>query len=69
MAARKILELRGVDREQAAEHHRDRRPEAGQHFGGRLPIIGDGVADAGVGHLLDRAGEKADLAGAESRPC
>ena len=28
-------------------------------------LVGDGVADAGVGHFLDRGGEKADLAGAE----
>ena len=27
--------------------------------------MGDGVADAGVADLLDRGGEKADLAGAE----
>ena len=65
MAARKSSKLRGVDREQPAEHHRDRRPEAGQRRGGGLPIVGDGVADAGVGHLLDRGGEEADLAGAE----
>ena len=28
-------------------------------------VLGDGVADAGVGDLLDRGGEEADLAGAE----
>ena len=60
-----ILELRGIDREQPAEHHRDGRAEAGQGLAHRLPVVGDGVADAGVGHLLDRGGEKADLAGAE----
>ena len=27
--------------------------------------LGDGVADAGVGHLLDLGGDEADLAGAE----
>ena len=60
-----ILEIGGVDREQAAEHHRLRRLEAGQRVRGRAAVLGDGVADAGVGHFLDRAGEEAELAGAE----
>ena len=60
-----ILEIGGVDREEAAEDHRLRRPEAGQRLGRRPPVVGDRVADAGVGHLLDRAGEEADLARAE----
>ena len=30
-----VLELGGIDREQAAEHHRLRRLEAGQRLGGR----------------------------------
>ena len=60
-----ILELRGIDREQPAEHHRDGRPKAGQRVGHRLAVVRDRVADAGVGHLLDRGGEEADLAGAE----
>ena len=60
-----ILEVGGVDREQAAEHHRLRRLEAGQRVGGRAAVLGDGVADAGVGHFLDRAGDEAELAGAE----
>ena len=59
------FEVVGVDREQAAEHHGDRRLEARQHVGDRLPVVGDGVADAGVGHFLDRGGDEADLAGAE----
>ena len=59
------FEIVGVDREQAAEHHRDRRLEARQHLGDRLPVVGDGVADAGVGDFLDRGGDEADLAGAE----
>ena len=33
----------------------------------RALVLGDGVADAGVGHFLDRGGEEADLAGAEFR--
>ena len=60
-----ILELRGIDRKQPAEHHRNGGAKAGQGLAHRLAIVGDGVADAGVGHLLDRGGEKADLAGAE----
>ena len=60
-----VFELRGVDRKQAAEHHRDRRAEAGQHFRDGFTIIGDGVADAGIGDFLDRGGDGADLAGAE----
>jgi hypothetical protein len=28
-------------------------------------VLGDRVADAGVGHFLDRGGDEADLAGAE----
>ena len=60
-----ILELRGIDRKQAAEHHRNGGLEAGQHLGHRLAVVRDGVADAGVGHLLDRGRDEADLAGAE----
>ena len=60
-----ILELRGIDRKQSAEHHRDRGAEARQHLGHRLAVVGDGVADARVGHFLDRGGHEADLAGAE----
>ena len=60
-----ILEIGGVDREQAAEHHRLRRLEAGQRRRGRPLVVGDGVADAGVGDLLDLRGDEADLAGAE----
>ena len=59
------LEIVGIDREQAAEHHRDRRLEARQHLGDRLAVVGDGVADARVGDFLDRGGDEADLAGAE----
>ena len=65
MAARSALEIGGIDRKQSAEHHRDRRAETGQRRGHRLALVGDGVADAGVGDFLDRGGEKADLAGPE----
>jgi hypothetical protein len=46
-------------------HHRLGRTEAGQRVGGGFAIIGDGVADIGVGHFLDGRGEKAEFAGAE----
>ena len=60
-----LLEIGGVGREQAAEHHRLRRLEARQRLGGRPLVVGDGVADAGVGDLLDLRGDVADLAGTE----
>jgi hypothetical protein len=59
------LEVVGVGREETAEHHGNRRLEARQHLGHRLPVVGDGVADAGVGDFLDRGGDEADLAGAK----
>ena len=38
MAARRCFEIGGIDRKQAAEHHRDRRAEAGQRRGDRLAV-------------------------------
>ena len=61
-----VLEIGGVDREDAAEDHRLHRPEAGQRLRRRPPVLGDGVADPGVGNFLDRAGEEADLARASA---
>ncbi len=61
----KILEVRGVDREEPAEDDGLRRLEAGQGSGAGLLVVGDRVADARVGHLLDLRGDEADLAGAE----
>src|SRR5262249_6843066 len=60
-----ILELRGINREEPAEHDRDGGLQAGEGSLDRLAVVRDGVADAGIGHLLDRGGEKADLARAE----
>ncbi|MNQ87058.1 hypothetical protein D3C85_1022680 [compost metagenome] len=60
-----VLEVGGVDREQAAEDHRLDFLEALQRFGGRLLLVGDGVADGGVGHFLDLGGDEADLARAK----
>ena len=60
-----FLELGGVDREKAAEDDGLRRLEARQRVRGRALVLGDRVADARVGHFLDRAGEEAELARAE----
>ena len=60
-----VLELRGVHGKQAAEHHRHGGAEAGQGLVDWFAIVGDGVADTRVRHLLDRGGEHADLAGAK----
>jgi hypothetical protein len=65
MAARRSSKVGRIDGKQPAEHHRLRRLEAGQGFSGRLLVFGDRVADAGIGHFLDRGGDEADLAGAE----
>ena len=44
-----VLEVGGVDREEAAEHHRLRRLEARQRRRRcAAALVGDGVADAGV---------------------
>ena len=57
-----ILEIGGVDREHAAEHHRLRRPEARQRRRCRPAVVGDRVADPGVRQVLDARGDEADLA-------
>ncbi len=57
-----VLELGGVGREQAAEHHRHRRLEAGQRLRRRPSVLGDRIADVGVGDRLDAGGDEADLA-------
>ena len=60
-----VLEVRGIDREHAAEHHRLGRPEARQGRRRRAAVLGDRVADAGIRDVLDARREEADLAGAE----
>jgi hypothetical protein len=59
-----LLEIGGVDREEAAEDHRldGLKPGSGRR---RAAVVGDGVADAGLGDVLDLRGDEADLAGAE----
>ncbi len=59
------LEVCGIDRKEPAEHHWDGGPEAWQRRCGRLLVVGDGVADPGVGDLFDRRGQEADLARAK----
>ena len=60
-----VLEIGGVGRKEAAEHDRLGRLEAWQRLGGRATVVGDRVADAGVGDLLDLRRDVADLARAE----
>src|SRR4030095_1466830 len=64
-ALAELLEVGGVDREQAAEHHRLDFLEAGQGLERGALGVGDGVADAGLGDFLDLGGDDSDLAGAE----
>ena len=56
------LVIGGVGREQAAEHDRLHRLEAGQGRGGGAAVLGDRVADAAIGDGLDAGGDEADLA-------
>ncbi len=64
-AITQVFELPGIDREQPAKHHRHRRLEPGQGFVCGALVLGDGVADLGIGHGLDGGGDKTDFAGAE----
>ncbi len=57
-----LLEVGGVDREHAAEHHRLHFLVAGQRLGRPALHRGDRVADAGLLHFLDLRGDEADLA-------
>ena len=57
-----ILEIGGIGREHAAEHDRLRRPEARQRRRRRPAVVGDRVADPGIGEVLDAGGDEADLA-------
>jgi hypothetical protein len=65
-ALAQLLELVGIDGEEAAPHHRHAGLEAGQRLGRGLAVVGDRVADLGVGDGLDAGGDEADLARAEA---
>ena len=60
-----VFELGAVHRKEAAEHHRLRGFETRQRGLRGALFVGDGVADAGVAHLLDRRVEVADLSRSE----
>ncbi|MND79928.1 hypothetical protein D3C80_716880 [compost metagenome] len=60
-----VFEIGGIDREETAEHHRLGRLEARQCLRRRLLVFGNGIADAGIGNFLDRAGEETDFARTE----
>src|SRR3546814_11188320 len=62
-----LLEIGGVDREEAAEDNRLDQLEARQGVRGGLPHVGDRVYDTGLGDVLYLGGYDADLAGAELR--
>ena len=64
-ALAQFLEIRGVDREEAAEDHRLHFLVAGQRRVRPALHRGDGVADAGLLDLLDLRGDEADLARAD----
>ena len=60
-----LLELVGLDREQAAEHHRLDLAVAGQRLAGRVRARGQRVADGQAPDVLDAGDQVADLAGGE----
>ena len=60
-AVAQMLVIGGIDREQATEHDRDGRLEAGQHLGRRAAFLGQRVADAAVRHGLDAGRDIAQL--------
>src|SRR4051812_14461748 len=60
-----ILEIRSIHRKQAAEHHRLCRLETWKRLRCRSPVLGNGVADPGVGDFLDRRRNETELAGSE----
>ena len=60
-----LLVVGAVDRIEPGENHRLHLLEAGQRRIARPIGVGHGVADAGLGDVLDAGGEEAHLAGAE----
>ena len=67
-ASRRSVVAGRIGREDPGEHHRLGRLEAGQRRRARVAGLGDRVADARIGDLLDGGGEEADLARAELGP-
>ena len=61
-AVAQIAVLVGVGRVHAAEHDRLAGAKPRQRAVGGLAVVGDGVADPGVGDLLDRGRDEPDLA-------
>ena len=59
---RVLVRINGVE---PGEHHRLQLFEARQRLEGGIPIVGDGVADLGVGNILDVGNEEPDFAGAQ----
>ena len=57
--------LVGVDGVESGEDHGLDFFEAGQGFDGGVRVVGDGVADFGVGNVLDVGDEEADFAACE----
>ena len=57
-----LVRIDGID---AGEDHRLDLFKAGQGVGGGARVLGDGVADARVGDVLDGGDEEADFAGGE----
>ena len=60
-----LLELVALGREEPGEDHRLHDLVARQGCAGRPPLVGDRVADAHLGHVLDAGDDVADLAGLE----
>ena len=55
--------LVGVDGVESGEDHGLDFFEAGQGLDGGIGVVGDGVADFGVGDVLDVGDEESDFAG------
>ena len=57
--------LVGIDGVESGENHGLDFFEAGEGFDGGIGVVGDGVADFGVGDVLDVGDDEADFAGFE----
>ena len=61
-----VREVRAVDRVDAGEDHRIRVAVALERLGRAAHLAGDGVADAGLAHILHARDQVANLAGADA---